>query len=186
MRLVRIPGAETRLGSYPHQFSGGMRQRTVGAIALACDPEVLLADEPTTALDVTIQAAYLALLRKIQARTGLAILFVTHDFAVVARMCDRVAVMYAGRIVELGDTAAVLARPAHPYTEALLRSVPELDAPPARLYSIEGQPPSIYEAAPGCPFAARCPHVEPRCRAEFPPPRTLAPGHTVSCWRHVS
>ena len=105
MRLVRIPGAETRLGSYPHQFSGGMRQRTVGAIALACDPEVLLADEPTTALDVTIQAAYLALLREIQARTGLAILFVTHDFAVVARMCDRVAVMYAGRIVELGDTA---------------------------------------------------------------------------------
>jgi oligopeptide/dipeptide ABC transporter ATP-binding protein len=185
MRLVRIPGAEARLGSYPHQFSGGMRQRTVGAIALACDPEVLIADEPTTALDVTIQAAYLALLREIQARTGLAILFVTHDFAVVARMCDRVAVMYAGRIVELGDTAAVLARPAHPYTEALLRSVPDLDAPPARLYSIEGQPPSIYESAPGCPFAPRCPHVEPRCRAEFPPARELAPGHTVSCWRHV-
>jgi oligopeptide/dipeptide ABC transporter ATP-binding protein len=100
-------------------------------------------------------------------------------------MCDRVAVMYAGRIVELGDTAAVLARPAHPYTEALLRSVPDLDAPPARLYSIEGQPPSIYESAPGCPFAPRCPHVEPRCRAEFPPARELAPGHTVSCWRHV-
>jgi oligopeptide/dipeptide ABC transporter ATP-binding protein len=186
MRLVRIPGAETRLGSYPHQFSGGMRQRTVGAIALACDPEVLIADEPTTALDVTIQAAYLALLREIQARTGLAILFVTHDFAVVARMCDRVAVMYAGRIVEIGDTAAVLARPAHPYTEALLRSVPELDAPPARLYSIEGQPPSIYASAPGCPFAPRCPHVEPRCRVEFPPARTPAPGQTVSCWRHVS
>jgi oligopeptide/dipeptide ABC transporter ATP-binding protein len=186
LRLVRIPAAETRLGSYPHQFSGGMRQRTVGAIALSCNPEVLIADEPTTALDVTIQAAYLALLREIQARTRLAILFVTHDFAVVARMCDRVGVMYAGRLVELGETAAVLARPAHPYTEALLRSVPDLDASVARLYSIEGQPPSIYEGAPGCPFAPRCPLVEPRCRVEFPPSRSLAPGHVVSCWRHVA
>jgi oligopeptide/dipeptide ABC transporter ATP-binding protein len=186
MRLVRIPAPEARLRAYPHQLSGGMRQRAVGAIALSCEPDVLIADEPTTALDVTIQAAYLALLREIQARTGLAILFVTHDFAVVARMCDRVAVMYAGRIVELGDTATVLARPAHPYTEALLRSVPDLDAPPARLYSIEGQPPSIYAPAPGCPFAPRCPLVEPRCRVEFPPARTPAPGQTVSCWRHVS
>jgi oligopeptide/dipeptide ABC transporter ATP-binding protein len=185
MGLVRIPDAETRLGSYPHQFSGGMRQRTVGAIALSCHPDVLLADEPTTALDVTIQAAYLALLREIQARSRLAILFVTHDFGVVARMCDRVAVMYAGRIVELADTAALLARPAHPYTEALLRSVPDLTAPVSRLYSIDGQPPSIYESAPGCPFAPRCPAVEPRCREAFPPETRVAPGHAVSCWRHV-
>ena len=128
MRLVRIPAPETRLGAYPHQLSGGMRQRAVGAIALSCNPDVLIADEPTTALDVTIQAAYLALLKEIQARVGLSILFVTHDFGVVARMCDRVAVMYAGKIVELADTRTLFERPAHPYTEALLHSVPDVQA----------------------------------------------------------
>jgi oligopeptide/dipeptide ABC transporter ATP-binding protein len=186
MRLVRIAAPETRLRAYPHQLSGGMRQRAVGAIALAAGPDVLIADEPTTALDVTIQAAYLALLKEIQARTQLAILFVTHDFGVVARMCDRVAVMYAGKVVELADTAALFARPAHPYTEALLRSVPDVGARVERLDAIEGQPPSIYDAAPGCPFAARCPVVEPRCRQAFPPERTVAPGQTVACWRHVA
>jgi oligopeptide/dipeptide ABC transporter ATP-binding protein len=186
MRLVRIPAVEARLRAYPHQMSGGMRQRAVGAIALSCEPEVLIADEPTTALDVTIQAAYLALLKEIQVRTRLAILFVTHDFGVVARMCDRVAVMYAGKIVELADTRTLFARPAHPYTEALLRSVPDVQAVPARLYAIEGQPPSIYDAPAGCPFAPRCPYVEARCREAFPPERAVAPGQTVSCWRHVA
>jgi oligopeptide/dipeptide ABC transporter ATP-binding protein len=185
MRLVRIPAPETRLRSYPHQFSGGMRQRTVGAIALSCGPEVLIADEPTTALDVTIQAAYLDLLRDIQRRTRLAILFVTHDFGVVAQMCDRVAVMYAGRIVETADTGTLFTAPAHPYTEALLRSVPDVQEEVARLYAIEGQPPSIYDPPPGCPFAPRCPVAEARCRETFPPERELSPGHVVSCWRHV-
>jgi oligopeptide/dipeptide ABC transporter ATP-binding protein len=186
MRLVRIPAPETRLASYPHQFSGGMRQRTVGAIALSCEPEILIADEPTTALDVTIQAAFLDLLRDIQRRTQLAILFVTHDFGVVAQLCDRVAVMYAGKIVETADTRRLFTMPAHPYTEALLRSVPDVQEHVSRLYSIEGQPPSIYDAQPGCPFAPRCPVVEPRCREVFPPERTLGPGHAVSCWRHVA
>jgi oligopeptide/dipeptide ABC transporter ATP-binding protein len=185
MRLVRIPAPEARLRAYPHQLSGGMRQRAVGAIALSCEPDVLIADEPTTALDVTIQAAYLALLKEIQARSRLAILFVTHDFGVVARMCDRVAVMYAGKIVELADTATLFARPAHPYTEALLRSVPDVQVAVQRLYAIEGQPPSIYGGPPGCPFAPRCLYVEPRCREAFPPERVVAPGQTVSCWRHV-
>jgi oligopeptide/dipeptide ABC transporter ATP-binding protein len=186
MRLVRIPAPEARLTSYPHQFSGGMRQRTVGAIALSGQPEILIADEPTTALDVTIQAAYLDLLRDIQRQTRLAILFVTHDFGVVAQMCDRVAVMYAGKIVEIAETSRLFAAPAHPYTEALLRSVPDVQEAPSRLYSIEGQPPSIYNAGSGCPFAPRCPAVEPRCRDAFPPSLAVAPGHTVSCWRHVA
>ena len=185
MRLVRIPAPETRLGSYPHQFSGGMRQRTVGAIALSCRPEVLIADEPTTALDVTIQAAFLDLLREIQRESRLGILFVTHDFGVVGRMCDRVAVMYAGKIVETADTRTLFAAPAHPYTEALLRSVPDVQQDIGRLYSIEGQPPSLFDPTPGCPFAPRCPAVEPRCREAFPPEREVAPGHAVSCWRHV-
>jgi oligopeptide/dipeptide ABC transporter ATP-binding protein len=185
MRLVRIAQPEQRMTSYPHQFSGGMRQRTVGAIALSCEPEILIADEPTTALDVTIQAAYLDLLRDIQHRTHLAILFVTHDFGVVAQMCDRVAVMYAGRIIEVADTRQLFDAPAHPYTEALLRSVPDVQESVARLYAIEGQPPSIYGDEPGCPFAPRCPVVEPRCRQTFPPEQVLAPGHTVSCWRHT-
>jgi oligopeptide/dipeptide ABC transporter ATP-binding protein len=185
MRLVRIAAPEARLRAYPHQLSGGMRQRAVGAIALSCDPDVLIADEPTTALDVTIQAAYLALLKEIQARAGLSILFVTHDFGVVARMCDRVAVMYAGKIVELADTRALFEQAAHPYTEALLRSVPDVQARVERLDSIEGQPPSLFDPAPGCPFAPRCSHVEPRCRDTYPPERTVAPGQTVACWRHV-
>ena len=185
LRLLRVPAPEARLRSYPHEFSGGMRQRTVGAIALSCQPEILIADEPTTALDATIQAAYLDLLRDIQRQAGLAILFVTHDLGVVAQMCDRVAVMYAGRIVETADTRRLFAEPAHPYTQALLRSVPDVQHDVDRLYSIEGQPPSISDLGAGCPFAPRCPVAEARCREAFPPERVLAPAHTVSCWRHV-
>jgi len=185
LRLLRIPAAETRLGSFPHQFSGGMRQRVVGAIALSCSPEVLIADEPTTSLDVTVQAAFLDLLRDIQRRSNLAILFITHDFGVVAQMCDRVAVMYAGKIVETAPTWRLFEAPVHPYTEALLRSVPEVNVPMQQLYAIEGQPPSIYDLPSGCAFAPRCPYVQERCWREYPPESAVADGHTVRCWRHV-
>ncbi|MBI2986878.1 MAG: ABC transporter ATP-binding protein [Deltaproteobacteria bacterium] len=185
LRMLQIPAAESRLKSFPHQFSGGMRQRAVSSIALSCDPEVIVADEPTTSLDVTIQAAFLELLKEIQRRSNLAILFVTHDFGVVARMCDRVAVMYAGKIIETADTQRLFSTPAHPYTEALLKSVPEVNVQIDRLYTIEGQPPSIYDLPAGCPFAPRCPYVEDRCRQEFPPVKQVANSHTVSCWRHV-
>jgi len=185
MRMLRIPDPEERLDRYPHQFSGGMRQRAVGAIALAGEPELLIADEPTTALDVTVQAAYLALLKDIQRDTGLSILFITHDFGVVARICDRVAVMYAGRIVETGAVRDVLDHPAHPYTQALVKSVPDLKAPASRLPSIEGQHPSLYDVTAGCPFAARCAHVEDRCHNQIPSPVEVTPGHTASCFRHA-
>ncbi|MBI4183590.1 MAG: ABC transporter ATP-binding protein [Proteobacteria bacterium] len=185
MRLLRIPDPEQRLGDYPHQFSGGMRQRAVGAIALSGKPSVLIADEPTTALDVTIQAAYLEVLKEIQRRERLAILFVTHDFAVVARMCDRVAVMYAGKIVETADTWRLFDDPRHPYTVALLRSVPDVEARIERLYAIEGQPPSVFEPAKGCAFAARCPHAEARCHDEPPPDVPLEGGRAVRCWLFV-
>jgi oligopeptide/dipeptide ABC transporter ATP-binding protein len=185
LRLLRIPGADKRLRSYPHQFSGGMRQRVVGAIALSCEPAILIADEPTTALDVTIQAAYLELLKELQRKTNVAIIFVTHDFSVVARMCNRVVVMYAGKIVETADTSELFSSPAHPYTVALLRSVPDLTESTDRLPAIEGQPPSIFQPTPGCPFAPRCPLVQERCLEEFPPQKTLATGHTVNCWAHL-
>ena len=184
MRAVRIPAPETRLGSFPHQFSGGMRQRAVGAIGLSCDPQVLIADEPTTSLDVTVQAAYLALLKDLQRDRNLAILFVTHDFGIVATMCDRVAVMYAGRIVELAESEKIFSDPQHPYTEALVNSVPDVSERVDRLTSIEGQPPSIYELADSCPFAARCDYAMDRCHVEYPPEKTLDDGRTVSCWRH--
>jgi oligopeptide/dipeptide ABC transporter ATP-binding protein len=185
LKLLRIPAPEGRLKNYPHQFSGGMRQRVVGAIGLSCGPEVLIADEPTTALDVTVQAAYLALLKDIQRQTELAILFITHDFSVVARMCDRVAVMYAGKVVETAPTWELFDRPAHPYAEALRNSVPDVRVGVSRLYAIEGYPPSIYEKPLGCPFAPRCAYVMPHCRREFPPEVEVAPGHRASCWRHV-
>ena len=185
MEMLRIPAAAERLGGYPHQFSGGMRQRVVGAIALSCGPELIIADEPTTSLDVTVQAAYLRLLRDIQAQAGVAILFITHDFGVVAKMCDRVAVMYAGKVVETAPTWELFENPGHPYTEALLRSVPDLTAGAERLESIEGQPPSIFELPQGCPFAPRCPHVMAKCRERYPPSVEIGARHRASCWRHA-
>jgi len=184
LRLLQIPSPESRLKTYPHQLSGGMRQRVVGAIALSCSPEIVIADEPTTSLDVTVQAHYLALLNAIQKKTGTSILFITHDLAVVAQMCDRVAVMYAGRIVETGPARAIFERPAHPYTEALLKSIPDVSKPTDRLPSIKGSPPSIYNRPPGCPFAPRCAYVMDKCREEFPPETQIAPSHTTCCWRY--
>jgi oligopeptide/dipeptide ABC transporter ATP-binding protein len=186
LERVQIPNPEQGLAAYPHHFSGGMRQRVVGAIAMAGSPSVLIADEPTTALDVTVQAAFLDLLKRIQREEGLSILFVTHDFAVVARMCDRVAVMYAGRIVETATTGTLFSAPRHPYTESLLRSVPDVDRKDDRLYTIPGQPPSVFSEVTGCAFAPRCPYVMERCRKEVPPQTSVGPVHTVSCWREVT
>ena len=185
LTLLRIPSPERRLGDYPHQFSGGMRQRVVGAIALSCHPEILIADEPTTSLDVTVQSAYLALLKNVQREVGLSIIFITHDFGIVAKMCDRVAVMYAGRIVETAPTVALFEHPGHPYTEALLGSVPDVRMTPKRLRSIEGAPPRTYDRPSGCSFAPRCPYVMARCRDEAPADVHVAPGQTASCWKHV-
>jgi oligopeptide/dipeptide ABC transporter ATP-binding protein len=183
LRRVKVAAPEQRMRAYPHQLSGGMKQRVVGAIAVAGEPRVLIADEPTTALDVTIQLQYLALLREIQARTRLAMLFITHDFGIVARMCDRVAVMYAGRIVESGPTRALFRTPRHPYTEALMASVPRLEGPVGRLPSIGGQPPPLHDLPNGCRFADRCAHVDDRCRREYPPTMPVGPAHEAACWR---
>ena len=180
---VNIPAPESRLGSYPHQMSGGMRQRVVGAIAIALSPNLLIADEPTTSLDATIQLQYLRLLKQIQAETGAAIIFITHDFGIVARMCDRVAVMYAGKIVEQADVLELFDAPAHPYTEALLKSVPDLNMDVDLLPSIEGQPPSLDDLPVGCSFAPRCPYVFDRCE-ETPPEFLVQPDHAARCWRH--
>ena len=180
---VRVAAPERRVEDYPHQMSGGMKQRVVGAIALSCEPRVIIADEPTTSLDVTIQAQYLRLLREIQEATGLSIIFITHDFGIVAKMCDRVMVMYAGRVVESGPVRDIFNRPAHPYTQALLQSVPTLEERPERLYAIEGQPPALWELPPGCRFTARCPHAEARCEEAYPPSFAVGPAHTADCWR---
>jgi oligopeptide/dipeptide ABC transporter ATP-binding protein len=183
--LVKIPSPELRLRAYPHQMSGGMRQRVVGAIALSCRPGILIADEPTTSLDVTIQAQYLRLLKGLQREMGLALIFITHDFGIVARMCDRVAVMYAGRIVESAGVRELFNRPRHPYTVALLNSVPRLERKVERLVSIEGQPPPLYDLPPGCPFAPRCAHAREVCRREYPAEAAVADGHRASCWKVV-
>ena len=183
LRKVRIPAAEVRVRDYPHQMSGGMRQRVVGAIGISCQPLVLIADEPTTSLDATIQAQYLKLLKDIQQESDLAIIFITHDFGIVAKMCDRVAVMYAGKIVEMGDVRSIFNSPSHPYTEALLNSVPKMEADVDRLTSIEGQPPALHEQLTGCPFAPRCPYVMDRCSEEYPPETHVGDGHSASCWR---
>jgi len=183
LRRVDISAPEQRIGQFPHQMSGGMKQRVVGAISISGHPEVLIADEPTTALDVTIQLQYLKLLQRLQQETGMAILFITHDFGVVARMCDRVAVMYAGRIVECGPVAEVFANPSHPYTQALIASVPKMTGNTRRLYTIEGQPPSLMDLPAGCRFAPRCPHVEERCESAYPPSFTVGTEHTADCWR---
>ena len=180
---VRVADPPRVLSSYPHHLSGGMKQRVVGAIAIAHMPKVLVADEPTTSLDVTVQIQYLRLLKQIQAETGVAILFITHDFGVVARMCDKVAVMYAGRIVEQGSVYDIFDHPAHPYTQALLTSVPTIEEKVDRLHSIDGQPPALFALPQGCRFAPRCPHSDERCRADYPPLFSGPVGHSAACWR---
>ncbi len=180
---VRVPAPAERLRAYPHQMSGGMKQRVVGAIALACEPRLLIADEPTTALDVTIQLQYLTLLKDVQARMGLAMLFITHDFGIVARVCDRVAVMYAGRILESAPVQPLFRAPRHPYTQALMASVPRMEARVERLPSIAGQPLALHRLPPGCRFAPRCSDAQDRCRREHPPAFPVGPAHEVACWR---
>lgn len=183
LKHVRVAAPERRVEDYPHQMSGGMKQRVVGAIAMSCEPHVIIADEPTTSLDVTIQAQYLRLLREIQEETRLSIIFITHDFGIVAQMCDRVMVMYAGRVVETGSVRDIFNHPSHPYTQALLDSVPKLEERSKRLFSIEGQPPALWNLPEGCRFAARCPYSEERCEREYPPSFALTEGHTANCWR---
>lgn len=186
LRQVNVAAPEERVTDYPHEMSGGMKQRVVGAIAISSEPNIIIADEPTTSLDLTIQAQYLRLLKEIQERTGTAIIFITHDFGIVAGMCDRVAVMYAGRIVERGDVRAIFNSPSHPYTHALIHSVPQVDKRVSRLFSIPGQPPVPGVEIKGCPFADRCEYVDERCRQEHPPEyagRSGTAGHSAECWR---
>jgi oligopeptide/dipeptide ABC transporter ATP-binding protein len=182
LRAVRISAPESRLSEYPHQMSGGMRQRIVGAIALSCAPRLLIADEPTTSLDLTIQSQYLSLLRDLQRERGLALVFITHNLGIVAKMCDQVAVMYAGRVVETGPVKRIFDAPAHPYTRALLESIPRLGDPRARLTAIDGQPPDLAALPQGCAFAARCPKVEERCRLAAPPDVAVADQQRTRCW----
>jgi oligopeptide transport system ATP-binding protein len=182
LRRLRLPAADTRLGHYPHQFSGGMRQRVSSAIALACAPRVLIADEPTTSLDVTIQAQYLELLKEVQRSAGVAVILVTHDFGIVAANADRVAVMYAGKIVETGTTLQVFNHPRHPYTQALLRCLPDVGVDRDQLVEIGGQPPDLARLPQGCPFAPRCPERQAVCEQAFPPAVSVEDGHVASCW----
>jgi len=182
LRGVRIPSPEVRLREYPHQMSGGMRQRIVGAIGISCEPKLLIADEPTTSLDVTIQAQYLNLLKDIQQRSRLAMIFITHNIGIVAKMCDNVGVMYAGKLVERAPVRTIFNQPAHPYTEALLHAVPKLTDRSKRLWSIEGQPPDLANPPTGCPFNPRCPHAEDRCRREVPPEFQVGENHYTRCW----
>jgi oligopeptide/dipeptide ABC transporter ATP-binding protein len=182
LRRLRISAAETRLGQYPHQFSGGMRQRVSSAIGLSCEPRLLIADEPTTSLDVTIQAQYLELLKEVQAAAGVAIILVTHDFGIVAAIADRIAVMYAGRIVEMGTTPEVFNNPSHPYTRALLRCLPDVGLGRQKLVEIGGQPPDLSRLPPGCPFAPRCPERQAICLEQSPPTVSVGNGHLAECW----
>jgi oligopeptide/dipeptide ABC transporter ATP-binding protein len=182
LRAVRIPSPEVRMAEFPHQMSGGMRQRVVGAIALSAGPELIIADEPTTNLDVTIQAQYLSVLKDLQRQTGVALLFITHNLGIVAKMCDRVAVMYAGRIVEQGSVRQIFREPRHPYTQALLNSIPKLGSRDP-LYAIPGAPPDLADLPGGCAFHPRCPHAWERCRAEEPPEAPVdGPDHLARCW----
>ncbi|OLA97043.1 MAG: dipeptide/oligopeptide/nickel ABC transporter ATP-binding protein [Candidatus Rokubacteria bacterium 13_2_20CM_69_15_2] len=182
LKAVRIAAPETRVREYPHQLSGGMRQRIVGAIAISCEPRLLIADEPTTSLDLTIQAQYLNLLRDLQRAHHLALIFITHNLGIVAKMCDQVAVMYGGRLVESGPVARIYNAPAHPYTRALLESIPRLGDSRTRLTAIDGQPPDPAALPGGCAFHPRCPKVMDRCRAEAPPEFSVANAHTSRCW----
>jgi oligopeptide/dipeptide ABC transporter ATP-binding protein len=181
LRSVRIPSPAMRMRGYPHQMSGGMRQRIVGAIALAGGPKLIIADEPTTNLDVTIQAQYLDLLMDIQQETGVALIFVTHNLGIVAKMCDRMAVMYAGRIVEMGAVRDLFSAPKHPYTKALLGSMAKLGSKEP-LFAIPGQPPDLARPPPGCAFHPRCADAMPRCATQDPEDVECGPNWTARCW----
>ena len=183
LRLVRIPAPEQRFDEYPHKLSGGMRQRAMIAMALACGPRLLIADEPTTALDVTIQAQILDLLRRLREETGTAIILITHDLGVIAELADDVVVMYAGQIVERAPVRRLFEAAQHPYTIGLLGAIPELDRRRARLATIEGTVPDLGAELPGCRFAPRCPFAQPRCRVDAPSLREVEPGHEAACWR---
>ncbi len=182
LKSVRIPSPETRVTQYPHEMSGGMRQRIVGAIGISCEPRLLIADEPTTSLDLTIQAQYLNLLRELQKAHNLALIFITHNLGIVAKMCDQIAVMYAGRLVESGPVTRIFNAPAHPYTEALLSSIPRMSDSRQRLTAIEGQPPDLAALPPGCSFQPRCLRAFDRCREETPPEFRPGVNHTSRCW----
>jgi oligopeptide/dipeptide ABC transporter ATP-binding protein len=182
LKAVRIPSPQTRLSQHPHEMSGGMRQRIVGAIGISCEPRLLIADEPTTSLDLTIQAQYLNLLRELKRAHGLSLIFITHNLGIVAKMCDQLAVMYAGRVVECGPVRKVFKAPAHPYTKALLNSMPRMSDGGRRLTAIEGQPPDLAALPAGCAFAPRCPSAVDRCRQAEPPERVAGDGSSVRCW----
>ncbi len=183
---VRIAEPERRLAAYPHEFSGGMRQRVMIAMGLACEPKLIIADEPTTALDVTVQAQVLELLRDVTRQTGSSMILITHDLGVVARYADRINVMYAGHIVERGTAADIFHAPKHPYTLGLMRSIPRLDQPVGvRLEPIDGQPPDLAKLPPGCPFSPRCRYAVERCRSERPPMTQVSAQHWKACWVDV-
>ena len=182
LSLVGIPDAEGRLGAYPHQFSGGMRQRVMIAMAIICNPKLLIADEPTTALDVTIQAQVLDLMKRVRRELGTAILLISHDLGIIAEVCDSVVVMYASKIVEIGDVRSIFRRPRHPYTQGLLRSIPRLHDDNRRLFQIPGAVPSAGSVKAGCPFYSRCGVRIDKCRAELPPMFAFGAGHQAACW----
>ncbi|MFM7848241.1 MAG: ABC transporter ATP-binding protein [Rubrivivax sp.] len=189
LRLVRIPTPERRVSDYPHQFSGGMRQRVMIAIALACSPQLLIADEPTTALDVTIQAQILELMQELKDRLGMAVMLITHAMGVVAEVAQRVVVMYAGKVVEEATVEELFANPRHPYTQGLIRSIPRIDLAAThktRLEAIPGTVPKLIEPAEGCRFAGRCRHASPACSTATPPLREVSPGHKVACILEVA
>ncbi len=184
LRIVGIPDAADRLKDYPHQFSGGQRQRIMIAMALSCNPSILIADEPTTALDVTIQAQIVELVQRLQAELGMAIIWITHDLGVVAGMVDKVSVMYAGYIIEQGAVRDVYKKTSHPYTLGLLKSIPTIDiTEKKKLYTIEGMPPDLLQEPQSCPFAPRCPFVIDKCLEENPPLTPIASNHLAACWR---
>lgn len=179
---VKIPSPEIRMMEFPHQMSGGMRQRIIGAMSLSCQPKIIIADEPTTALDVTVQAQFLDLIKSIQREDDLAMIMVTHDFGIVANVCDRVAVMYAGKIVETAPIRDLFNNPQHPYTIALMASLPKMEDDLDTLYSIEGQPPDLSKLKPGCSFMPRCDRAKEICSKEYPTITEIKDGHTVNCW----
>lgn len=187
LERVGIQAATVRIDAYPFEFSGGMRQRVVAAIAMARQPDLLIADEPTTALDVTTQDRFLELLTRLRRETGMSLLLVTHDLGIVAETCDRVAVMYAGRVVETATTEQLFRAPRHPYTRALLEAIPNLHGPRRRrMFQIEGEPPDLMHPGSGCRFAPRCPHADTRCHEQYPPDVKFSSGDQVACWLHVT